>query len=136
MTSQRDIVSLSAARTALGSFQGALADVPAAQLGAAAIKGALAKAAFAADDVTDVLMGNVLQAGQGQAPARQAAIHAGLPHSTRATTIDAFVPPKPKQLASAARTFRRTAVFGVKFSPKSAQAGSMFSKLIDGGMIP
>jgi len=61
--------------------------VPAAKLGAAAIKGALAQAGVAPADVTDVLMGNVLQAGQGQAPARQAAIHAGVPASARAVTI-------------------------------------------------
>jgi acetyl-CoA C-acetyltransferase len=82
-----DIVILSATRTPLGSFQGALASVPAAKLGAAAIKGALTQAGVAPADVTDVLMGNVLQAGQGQAPARQAAIHAGLPQSARAVTI-------------------------------------------------
>jgi len=82
-----EIVILSATRTPLGSFQGALASVPAAKLGAAAIKGAIAEAGVAPADVTDVLMGNVLQAGQGQAPARQAAIHAGLPQSARAVTI-------------------------------------------------
>ncbi len=82
-----DIVILSATRTPLGSFQGALASVPAAKLGATAIRGALAQASVAPADVTDVLMGNVLQAGQGQAPARQAAIHAGLPQSARAVTI-------------------------------------------------
>jgi acetyl-CoA C-acetyltransferase len=82
-----DIVILSATRTPLGSFQGALASVPAATLGATAIKGALAQAGVAPADVTDVLMGNVLQAGQGQAPARQAAIYAGLPQSARAVTI-------------------------------------------------
>jgi acetyl-CoA C-acetyltransferase len=87
MASPMDIVILSATRTALGSFQGAFADIPAPQLGAAAIKSALAKATLAATDVSDVVMGNVLQAGQGQAPARQAAIHAGLPHSTRAVTV-------------------------------------------------
>ncbi|HLP26133.1 MAG TPA: thiolase family protein, partial [Acidobacteriota bacterium] len=66
---------------------GALASVPAAKLGATAIKGALAQAGVAPADVTDVLMGNVLQAGQGQAPARQAAIYAGLPQSARCVTI-------------------------------------------------
>ena len=81
------IVILSATRTPLGSFQGALAGVPAPRLGAVAIKGALASAGVAPADVSDVLMGNVLQAGQGQAPARQAALAAGLPHSARAVTI-------------------------------------------------
>ncbi|MBA3849737.1 MAG: acetyl-CoA C-acyltransferase, partial [Opitutus sp.] len=82
-----DIVILSATRTPIASFQGGLAAVPAAKLGAAAIKGALASAGVAPADVTDVLMGNVLQAGQGQAPARQAAIHAGVPASARVVTI-------------------------------------------------
>ncbi len=82
-----DIVILSATRTPLGSFQGALSSVPASRLGAAAIKGAVARSGVAVGDVTDVLMGNVLQAGQGQAPARQAAIHAGLHQAARAVTI-------------------------------------------------
>ena len=82
-----EIVLLSAVRTPLGSFQGALASVPAPRLGAVAIKGALARAGIEPGAVTDVLMGNVLQAGQGQAPARQAAIYAGLPPSVRTVTI-------------------------------------------------
>ncbi len=82
-----DLVILSATRTPIGAFQGGLASIPASRLGAAAIKGALARAGVAPADVTDVLMGNVLQAGQGQAPARQAAIHAGLPSSARAVTV-------------------------------------------------
>lgn len=82
-----DIVILSATRTPIGSFQGALAAAPAARLGAAAIKGAVEQAGVNAAEVTDVLMGNVLQAGQGQAPARQAAIYAGLSPSARAVTI-------------------------------------------------
>lgn len=83
----KDIVILSATRTPIAAFQGSLASVPASRLGAAAIKGALARAGVAPADVTDVLMGNVLQAGQGQAPARQAAIHAGLPPSARCVTV-------------------------------------------------
>ncbi len=82
-----NIVILSATRTPIASFQGGLASVPASRLGATAIKGALAQAGLAPAGVTDVLLGNVLQAGQGQAPARQAAIHAGLPQSARAVTI-------------------------------------------------
>lgn len=81
------IVILSATRTPLGAFQGALARVPAPRLGAAAIKGALAQAGVDAGAVTDVLMGNVLQAGLGQAPARQAALAAGLPAGARTVTI-------------------------------------------------
>jgi len=82
-----NIVILSATRTPIASFQGGLASVPASRLGATAIQGALAQAGVAPAGVTDVLLGNVLQAGQGQAPARQAAIHAGLPQSARAVTI-------------------------------------------------
>ncbi|MCM2276090.1 MAG: thiolase family protein [Candidatus Didemnitutus sp.] len=82
-----DIVILSATRTPIASFQGGLASVPASRLGATVIRGALSQAGIAPGDVTDVLLGNVLQAGQGQAPARQAAIHAGLPQSARAVTI-------------------------------------------------
>ncbi len=82
-----DIVILSATRTPLGAFQGALSAVPAPRLGATAIKGAVAQAGIDPADVTDCLMGNVLQAGLGQAPARQAAIHAGLPTSVRCTTV-------------------------------------------------
>ncbi|MFZ5496748.1 MAG: thiolase family protein [Verrucomicrobiota bacterium] len=81
------IVILSATRTPLGAFQGAFANVPAPRLGAAAIRGAVAQAGIAPADVTDCLMGNVLQAGQGQAPARQAALYAGLPASVRCTTV-------------------------------------------------
>jgi acetyl-CoA C-acetyltransferase len=81
------IVILSAARTPLGSFQGALASVPAPRLGAAAIREAVIRAGAVELGVTDILMGNVLQAGVGQAPARQAAIYAGLPTSARAVTI-------------------------------------------------
>src|SRR3954470_1142122 len=82
-----DIVILSATRTPIGAFQGAFASTPAARLGATAIKSAVAQAGVSPGDVTDCLMGNVLQAGQGQAPARQAAIFAGLPTSVRCTTV-------------------------------------------------
>jgi len=83
-----DIVILSATRTPLGAFQGALSAVPAARLGAVAIKGAVAQAGVNPHDITDCLMGNVLPAGQGQAPARQAAIYAGLPTSVRCITVN------------------------------------------------
>ena len=82
-----NIVVLAATRTPIGAFQGAYANVPAAKLGAAAIKGAVTQAGITPADVTDCLMGNVLQAGQGQAPARQAALGAGLPPSVRCTTV-------------------------------------------------
>lgn len=82
-----DIFILSATRTPIGSFQGALASIPAPMLGATAIKGAVAAAGITPGDVNSAYLGNVLQAGLGQAPARQAAIHAGLPHSVRCATI-------------------------------------------------
>lgn len=84
----QEIVILGAARTPSGAFQGALASVPAPRLGAVAIRGALARAAVRAEEVTDVFMGNVLQAGVGQAPARQAAMGAGLPAGTRCVTVN------------------------------------------------
>lgn len=83
-----DIVILAATRTPLGAFQGALASVPAPRLGATAIRGALAAAQISPDAVTDALMGCVLQAGQGQAPARQAALAAGLPHAVRCLAVN------------------------------------------------
>lgn len=82
-----EIVILSATRTPLGAFQGALAAVPAPRLGATAIRGALTQAGVSPAEVTDVFMGNVIQAGVGQAPARQAALFAGLPPSARAVTV-------------------------------------------------
>jgi acetyl-CoA C-acetyltransferase len=101
-----DIVILSATRTPLGAFQGALASVPAPRLGAAAIKGALARASVAPDEVTDVFMGNVLQAGLGQAPARQAAIYAGLPASTRCVTVHKVCGSGLESVILAARTLQ------------------------------
>jgi len=83
----KDIVILAATRTPVGAFQGALASVPAPRLGAAAIAGALGRAGVAPADVSDCLMGNVLQAGLGQAPARQAALHGGLTPAARCVTV-------------------------------------------------
>lgn len=79
---------LSSARTAFGSFMGGLSQVPATKLGATAIKGAVERAGLSRDQVNEVFMGNVIQAGEGQAPARQASIFAGLPESTPATTVN------------------------------------------------
>lgn len=81
------IVIAGMARTPLGGFQGALKDMGAPALGAVAITGALARASVSADDVDEALMGCVLSAGLGQAPARQAALGAGLPQSVPCTTI-------------------------------------------------
>ena len=84
---QSDIYIVAAARTAIGAFQGALSDVPVQQLGVAAIQGALARAEIDPKQVDETYMGNVLSAGVGQAPARQAAIGAGLAHDVPATTV-------------------------------------------------
>jgi acetyl-CoA C-acetyltransferase len=78
---------VSAARTPIGSFLGALSNVRAPDLGATAIRGALARASLSADAIQEVFMGNVLSAGIGQAPARQAAIFAGIPNVAPATTV-------------------------------------------------
>ncbi len=81
------IVICSSARTPLGAFQGAFTGVSATELGATAIRAAVARAGVRPEDVDEVLMGNVLPAGLGQAPARQAALGAGLPTSVPCTTI-------------------------------------------------
>ncbi|WP_336488080.1 acetyl-CoA C-acyltransferase [Methylobacterium nigriterrae] len=85
---QDPIVVVGAARTPIGALQGAFADLPAPRLGAAAIQAALVRAALPADEVDEVVFGCVLPAGQGQAPARQAALGAGLPLGAGATTIN------------------------------------------------
>ena len=84
----KEVVIVSAVRTPMGSFGGALSSVPATDLGAAAIKGALEKAGLSADAVEEVYMGNVLQANVGQAPARQAAMAAGIGNQVPCTTIN------------------------------------------------
>ena len=81
------IMILGAARTPLGAFQGIFAGMPATELGSVAIEGALKNAGVSPDAVQEVLMGNVLPAGLGQAPARQAAIAAGIPKSVPCTTV-------------------------------------------------
>ncbi|MEP7276838.1 MAG: acetyl-CoA C-acetyltransferase [Betaproteobacteria bacterium] len=82
------IVIVGAARTPMGGFQGDFASVSASDLGAVAIKAAVERAGLATTDVEEVIMGNVLPAGQGQAPARQAALKAGLPLSVGCTTVN------------------------------------------------
>ncbi len=77
----------SAVRTPIGAFQGALADVPATRLGATVIRAALERAKLAGADVGEVYMGNVLTAGEGQAPARQASLYADVPNTVPCTTV-------------------------------------------------
>lgn len=83
-----DIVIAAAARTPVGSFNGAFGSVPAHDLGTVAIKGALERAGVAAEDVSEVIMGQILQAGQGQNPARQASINAGVPQEAPAWGVN------------------------------------------------
>ena len=84
----KDVVIVSVARTPIGSFLGSLSSVSAPKLGSIAIKGALDKIGLSPELVDEVLMGNVVQSGAGQAPARQAAIYAGIPNSVPCTTIN------------------------------------------------
>ena len=86
--SQTEVVIVSAVRTALGSFNGSLKNVSAPELGATVIKGALEQAGIKPEQVDEVILGNVLQAGLGQNPARQAAIRAGIPESVSSMTIN------------------------------------------------
>ncbi len=85
--SKTEVFICSAVRTPIGAFQGSLADVAATRLGATAVKAALERAKVAPDQVGEVYMGNVLTAGEGQAPARQAALYAGLPTDVPCTTV-------------------------------------------------
>ncbi|WP_019039328.1 acetyl-CoA C-acyltransferase [Psychroflexus tropicus] len=84
----KEIVIVSAARTPIGSFLGSLSSIPATKLGEIAIKGALSKINLNPELVSEVLMGNVVQANNGQAPARQAALGAGIPDSVPCTTVN------------------------------------------------
>src|SRR6478736_3674522 len=84
----KEVVIVSAVRTAMGSFGGSLVGVPATKLGAAAIKAALGKIKLDPNTVQEVFMGSVMQANLGQAPARQAAKFAGLPDSVNCTTVN------------------------------------------------
>ncbi len=100
----KDVVIVSVARTPIGSFMGSLSTVPATTLGATAIKGALEKINLAPDLVQEVFMGNVVSAGLGQAPARQAAIRAGIPDSVPCTTVNKVCASGMKSIMLAAQT--------------------------------
>ncbi|MGB1449075.1 MAG: acetyl-CoA C-acyltransferase [Flavobacteriaceae bacterium] len=98
-----NVVIVSAKRTPIGKFMGSLSSVPAPLLGATAIKGALDAAGIAPSLVEEVFMGNVLQAGVGQAPARQAAIHAGIPATVPCTTVNKVCSSGMKTISMAAQ---------------------------------
>tara|TARA_B110000967_G_scaffold10694_1_gene10522 strand:+ start:208 stop:1383 length:1176 start_codon:yes stop_codon:yes gene_type:complete len=100
----KEIYILSAVRTPIGSFGGVLSTVPATRLGAAAIKGALEKVNINPNEVDEVFMGNVLQAGLGQAPARQAAMFAGISNTVPATTINKVCASGMKSISLAAQS--------------------------------
>jgi len=100
----REVVIVSAARTPIGSFLGALSTIPAPELGAIAIKGALDKIHLKPELVEEVLMGNVVQAGTGQAPARQAAIYAGISNTVPCTTINKVCASGMKTVMQAAQS--------------------------------
>src|SRR5512143_53726 len=101
-----EIVIVSAARTAVGKFGGTLAKTPAPELGAAVIKAVLERSGVAADQVSEVILGQVLQAGAGQNPARQALIKAGLPNSIPAMTINKVCGSGLKAVMLAAQAIR------------------------------
>ncbi len=100
----KEVVIVSATRTPIGSFLGSLSTIPAPKLGAIAIKGALEKINLKPEMVDEVLMGNVIQAGTGQAPARQAAIYAGIPDSVPCTTINKVCASGMKAVMQAAQS--------------------------------
>jgi len=100
----KEVVIVSVARTPIGSFMGSLSAIPAPKLGATAIKGALDKINLDPQLVQEVFMGNVVSAGLGQAPARQAAIYAGIPDSVPCTTVNKVCASGMKAIMLAAQT--------------------------------
>ena len=102
----KDVVIVSAVRTPIGSFLGSLSSIPAPRLGATAIKAALEKINLKPEMVDEVLMGNVVQAGTGQAPARQAAIYAGIPDTVPCTTINKVCASGMKAIMQAAQAIK------------------------------
>lgn len=102
----KEVVIVSAVRTPIGAFLGGLSTIPAVQLGATAIKGALNKINLDPSLVQEVFMGNVLQAGEGQAPARQAALAAGLPNSVPCTTVNKVCASGMKAVMFAAQSIK------------------------------
>lgn len=102
----KEVFIVSAVRTPIGSFMGSLATVPATKLGAAAVKGALDKIDLDPKNVQEIYMGNVLQAGEGQAPARQVALGAGLSNETPSTTINKVCASGMKAVSMAAQAIK------------------------------
>jgi acetyl-CoA C-acetyltransferase len=125
-----DVVIVSAARTAIGSFNGALASLTGAQLGTIALKAAMERAKVSADEVNEVILGQVLTAAQGQNPARQAAINAGIPNSATAWGINQVCGSGLRAVALAAQQIadgsaRIVAAGGQESMSKSAHAAHL-----------
>lgn len=106
MSKENEAVILSAARTPIGKFQGMLSGVPAVQLGAIAVRAAVERSGIDPAQVEEVWMGNVVQAGEGQAPARQAAIFGGVPATVSATTLNKVCGSGLKSVMQAAQAIR------------------------------
>ncbi|KAI8973878.1 Thiolase, N-terminal domain-containing protein [Pilobolus umbonatus] len=104
--SPRDVIIASAVRTPVGCFNGALKSLPATQLGAIAAKGAIEKAGIKPEDIEEAYIGNVIQAGLGQSPARQAILAAGCPETTEATTINKVCASGMKSIMMAAQAIK------------------------------
>jgi acetyl-CoA C-acetyltransferase len=125
-----DVVIVSAARTPIGSFNGALASQTAAQLGTVALKAAMERAGIAPDEVNEVILGQVLTAAQGQNPARQAAIHAGIPNTATAWGLNQVCGSGLRAVALAAQQIsdgsaRIVAAGGQESMSKSAHAAHL-----------
>ena len=103
MVSQRSVIFAEPVRTAIGTFGGSFREVPATDLGAAAIGAAVQRAGLRSDEVETVTMGNVVQAGNKMNPARQAAIHAGLPVTIPAMTVNRVCGSGAQAIVSAAQ---------------------------------
>ena len=114
------VVIVGMARTPMGGLLGELSTMSANELGAVAVKAAMEEAGLAGDDVDQILMGNVLMAGQGQAPGRQAAIKAGLPKSVEATTLNKMCGSGMQAAIMGAARWSMLAVNGRRFRAKDA----------------
>ena len=106
MSKENEAVILSAARTPIGKFQGSLASIPAPQLGAFAVKAAVERAGINPEEIEEVIMGNVVAAGLGQAPARQSSISAGIPSTVGASTVNKVCGSSLKTAMFAAQAIR------------------------------
>ncbi len=122
----KDVVILSAVRTPIGSFQGAFRNLAAHQLGSVALKGAIDRAGVAPEAVEQVYMGNVLSAGQGQAPARQATLGAGFPESAGAITLNKVCGSAMRAVMSGANDLRCGDFFLVAAGGMESMSGAPY----------